>query len=102
MRLFTKYKSQSSSHSVHTTTTTIMLRKADGVKMDDSSDWKQVRKPWIAQILRVNRPGLILFSGGLFLGIVITGILFAVANPYAVPTGWLAGYISFVPAVKIY
>ena len=58
-----------------------MQRKAEGVKMDDASEWKQVRKPWISQWTRLHRHGVAVFATGLFLGMSITGIVvLSIAN----------------------
>ena len=58
----------------------MMFRKHEGVKMDDSSEWKQIRKPFA----KLNRATVILFSSGLVVGMFLTGLILFCISEYTV------------------
>ncbi len=62
-----------------------MFRKHEGVKMDDSSEWKQVRKAFP----KLNRATVMLFTSGLIAGMFLSGlILFFISEDTVEPIGY--------------
>ena len=69
----------------------MMFRKHEGVKMDDASEWKQVRKTFP----KLNRATVMLFSSGLIAGTFLSGlILFFISEDTVEPIGM---YIILFP-----